>query len=326
DQSPESRAYLSAFEETSWFGQRPPIFGADALDQRLISGELALVLQIPPGFGLSLRRGETATVAAMIDGTDTQRAGTVASYVSGAHAHVLSQGVGGALALNVLAMPRAPDQAPPAQLVPRFRYNPAMQSLPAIGPSIPPLLLLLFPAILMAVSVAREKEIGTITNFYVTPTSRVEFLVGKQLVYIGISLLNFAIMTALVVTVLDVPLRGDPAALVFGALLYAVAATGFGLIVSSLASTQVTAVFAAAILSVMPTLQFSGMITPVSSLEGAARIMGTLWPTTWYMGISVGVFTKGLGLAELSGHLTKLAMFGPAFTALAVLALRKQER
>jgi len=326
DQSPESRAYLSAFEDTSWFEQRPPIFGAEALDQRMVSGELALALQIPPGFGLALRRGETATIAAMIDGTDTQRAGTVASYVSGAHAHVLSQGIGGALALNVLALPRAPDQALPAQLVPRFRYNPAMESLPAIGPSIPPLLLLLFPAILMAVSVAREKEIGTITNFYVTPTSRVEFLVGKQLVYIGITMLNFAIMTALVVTVLDVPLRGDPVALVFGAMLYAVAATGFGLIVSSLTSTQVTAVFAAAILSVMPTLQFSGMITPVSSLEGAARVMGTLWPTTWYMGISVGVFTKGLGLAELSGHLMKLAVFGPVFVTLAVLTLRKQER
>ncbi|KPU84328.1 hypothetical protein JI58_04495 [Marinosulfonomonas sp. PRT-SC04] len=185
-------------------------------------------------------------------------------------------------------------------------------------------MLLLFPAILMAVSVAREKEIGTIMNFYVTPTSRVGFLVGKQLVYIGIGLLNFAILTVLVVTVLDVPLRGDPVALVFGAMLYAT--TGFGLIVSSLASTQVAAVFAAAILSVMPTLQFSDMITPVSSLEGAPHIMGTLWPTTWYMGISVGVFTKGLGLTDLSGHLIKLALFGPVFAALTVLALRKQER
>ena len=245
------------------------------------------------------------------------------SYVSGAHNHVLSQGFGGALALDVIATPRSPDAKPPAQLVPRFRYNPAMESLPAIGPSIPPLLLLLFPAILMAVSVAREKEIGTIANFYVTPTSRIEFLVGKQLVYIAITLLNFAILTALVVTVLGVPLRGDPVALVFGALLYAVAATGYGLIVSTLASTQVTAVFAAAILSVMPTLQFSGMITPVSSLEGAAHIMGTLWPTTWYMGVSVGVFTKGLGLAELSGHIVRLALFGPILTGIAVLTDRK---
>lgn len=326
DQSPESRAYLSAFGETGWFEKHTPIRSAEELDRRMISGELALALQIPPGFGRSLRRGETAQIAAQIDGTDTQRAGTVESYVSGAHTHVLTQGFNGALALNIIAVPRSPDAMPLAQLIPRFRYNPAMESLPAIGPSIPPLLLLLFPAILMAVSVAREKEIGTITNFYVTPTSRFEFLVGKQLVYIAITLLNFAIMTALVVTVLGVPLRGDPLALVFGALLYAVAATGYGLIVSTLASTQVTAVFAAAILSVMPTLQFSGMITPVSSLEGAARIVGTLWPTTWYMGVSVGVFTKGLGLAELSGHIARLALFGPILTGIAVLALRKQEK
>ncbi len=326
DRSPESRAYLSGFEDSAWFLQAPPISDIDELERRLASGELALALQIPPGFGKSVRRGEAPEIAGLIDGSDTNRAGTVESYVEGAHAHVLSVGAQSALALTDLATARAPDAAPPAQLIPRFHYNPAMESLPAIGPSIPPLLLLLFPAILMAVSVAREKEIGTITNFYVTPTSRAEFLIGKQLVYIGITLLNFVILTALVVTVLDVPLKGDPVVLVLGALLYAVAATGYGLVVSMLTKTQVTAVFAAAILSVMPTLQFSGMITPVSSLEGAARIMGTFWPTTWYMGLSVGVFTKGLGLSELSGHLLRLAAFGPVLTLLAVLALRKQER
>ncbi|MBK6468335.1 MAG: ribosome-associated ATPase/putative transporter RbbA [Rhodobacter sp.] len=326
DQSPESRAYLSGFEDSAWFSQNPPITDPDALERRMESGELALAMQIPPGFGKAVRRGETAEIAGLIDGSDTNRAGTVESYVKSAHADVLAKAGQSALALADLATPRSPDAAPPAQLVPRFQYNPAMESLPAIGPSIPPLLLLLFPAILMAVSVAREKEIGTITNFYVTPTSRAEFLIGKQLVYIGITLLNFIILTALVVTVLGVPLKGDPAALVLGALLYAVAATGYGLLVSMMTATQVTAVFAAAILSVMPTLQFSGMITPVSSLEGAARVMGTFWPTTWYMGISVGTFTKGLGLSELSGHLLRLAAFGPVLTGLAVLALRKQER
>ncbi|MDA3859503.1 MAG: ribosome-associated ATPase/putative transporter RbbA [Roseovarius sp.] len=326
DQSPESRAYLSGFEESDWFLERPPIGDADELERRMASGELALALQIPPDFGISVRRNEVAEVAALIDGTDTNRAGTVESYVAGAHAHVLTQDAKSALALSGLITARAPEQVPPATLEPRFHYNPAMESLPSIGPSIPPLLLLLFPAILMAVSVAREKEIGTITNFYVTPTGRAEFLIGKQLVYIAITLLNFIILTVLVVTILDVPLKGSPAALVLGALLYAVAATGYGLLVSMMARTQVTAVFAAAILSVMPTLQFSGMITPVSSLEGPARILGTLWPTTWYMGLSVGAFTKGLGLSELSGHLMRLAAFGPVLTALAVLALRKQER
>ncbi|PWE31242.1 multidrug ABC transporter ATP-binding protein [Maritimibacter sp. 55A14] len=326
DNSPESRAYLSGFEQSEWFLQRPAIGSAEELERRTASGELALALQIPPGFGRSVRRGKTAEIAALIDGTDTSRAGTVESYVEGAHSHILTTGAQSALALTGLGASAGPNQALPAQLEPRFHYNPAMESLPAVGPSIPPLLLLLFPAVLMAVSVAREKEIGTITNFYVTPTSRAEFLIGKQLVYVAITLLNFVILTVLVVTVLDVPLKGSPAALVMGALLYSVAATGYGLLVSMMASTQVTAVFAAAILSVMPTLQFSGMITPVSSLEGPARILGTFWPTTWYMELSVGTFTKGLGLSDLSSHLLRLASFGPVLTALAILLLKKQER
>ncbi|MBV1714150.1 MAG: ribosome-associated ATPase/putative transporter RbbA [Desulfomicrobium sp.] len=322
DHSPESRAYLSTFEDSHWFLTRAPILDPTALKQRMASGELTLALQIPPGFGADLRRGIGAEVAALIDGADTTRAGTVESYVQGNHASVVANAGGAAPALAMLAQAN-PE---PVQLTSRFRYNPAMESLPSIGPSIPPLLLLLFPTILMAVSVAREKEIGTITNFYVTPTGRAEFLIGKQLVYIGITLLNFAILTALVVLALGVPLRGDPLVLLLAALLYSVAATGFGLLVSIMSSTQVTAVFASTILSVMPTLQFSGMMTPVSSLEGPARILGNLWPTTWYMAVSVGTFTKGLGLADLSGALMRLAVFGPVFTGLAILTLRKQEK
>ncbi len=325
DQSPESRAYLSTFEDSVWFRGRAPIRDIDELEHRLASGELALALQIPPGFGADLQRGAGSEVAALIDGADTGRAGTIESYVSGAHAHVLAQAAGAAPALDMLAQPAA-DSGTAVTLEPRFRYNPAMESLPAIGPSIPPLLLLLFPSILMAVSVAREKEIGTIANFYVTPTGRAEFLIGKQLVYVGITLLNFSILTALVVLVLGVPLRGEALVLALAALVYAVAATGFGLLVSMMTATQVTAVFASTILAVMPTLQFSGMMEPVSALQGPARLLGAFWPTTWYMTISVGTFTKGLGLADLSGNLIRLAAFGPIFMTLAILLLRKQER
>ncbi len=319
DRSPESRAYLSTFEDSIWFQTHAPILDPAAMEQRLTSGELSLALQIPPGFGADLRRGSKVEVAAMIDGADTSRAGTVESYVSGAHTTALGD-AGAMLALDMLS-----PTTTPVQLTPRFRYNPTMASLPSTGPSIPPLLLLLFPAILMAVSVAREKEIGTITNFYVTPTGRTEFLIGKQLVYIGITLMNFAILTALVVLVLGVPLRGDPLVLLLASFVYAVAATGFGLLVSMMSATQVTAVFASTVLSVMPTLQFSGMMTPVSSLEGRHGY----WAASGrqrYMAVSVGTYTKGLGLIDLSAALMRLAVFGPVFTGLAILTLRKQER
>ncbi len=157
-------------------------------------------------------------------------------------------------------------------------------------------------------------------------TAEIELLIGKQLVYVGITLMNFAILTALVVLVLGVSLRGNPMVLLLATFVYAVAATGFGLMVSMMSSTQVTAVFASTVLSVMPTLQFSGMLTPVSSLDGPARLLGSFWPTTWYMAISVGSYTKALGLADLSGAMMRLAIFGPLFTGIAIALLRKQER
>ncbi|MGB3834368.1 MAG: ribosome-associated ATPase/putative transporter RbbA [Mesorhizobium sp.] len=315
DRSPESRAWISAFEDSGWFVRHADLQDVDALRERLASGELTLAVEIPPDFGADLRAGHGASIAATIDGTDTSRAGTVESYVTGANQ------------MAAAALPTdTASGTPTVQMEPRFRYNPAMESLPAIGPTIPPMLLLLFPAILMAVSVAREKEIGTITNFYVTPTGRAEFLIGKQLVYVAITLMNFAILTALVVLVLGVPLKGSPMVLVLATLVYALAATGWGLLISMIAGTQVTAAFAAAVLSVMPTMQFSGMMVPVSSLEGPAQTIGYLWPTTWYMMVSVGSFTKGMGLADLGDALWRLALFGPAFTAIAILLLRKQER
>ena len=153
-----------------------------------------------------------------------------------------------------------------------------------------------------------------------------EFLLGKQLPYIGIGMANFAILTIVVVFLLQVPMKGSLLTLTFGALLYVTATTGYGLLVSNLASSQVTAVLLAAILSMMPTIQFSGMLQPVSTLEGAARVMGTMWPAAYYLHISVGTFTKGLSAAALVPDLVKLAMFPPVFWFLCVLLLKKQEK
>jgi ribosome-dependent ATPase len=178
----------------------------------------------------------------------------------------------------------------------------------------------------MAVSVVREKEIGTITNFYVTPSHRLEFLVGKQLPYIAITMVNFLLMAVIVIFVFQVPLKGSFIALALGALVYAAATTGYGLVIATFTSSQVAAVFATAILSLMPTFLFSGFLQPVSSLEGGARVIGTLWPTTYYMHMSVGAFTKGLSFAELAPDILALVCFVPVFLAIAAFFLRKQEK
>ncbi len=190
----------------------------------------------------------------------------------------------------------------------------------------PAVLLIMLPAILAATSIARERELGSIVNFYVTPTNRVEFLVGKQLPYMVIAFANFLIMAAMADWAFGVPLKGPLAPLLVGAFLFVWASTAFGLVVSTLTSSQVAAVFATALASIIPTIQFSGLLQPVSTLEGGAYVIGSLWPASYFLHLNVGAFTKGLGWEGLLPDIVALAAFGPIFTLIAASVMRGQER
>lgn len=318
DNTPQSRAYLANFSSSSYFTEKTPIRSIDEMQQRLKSNDITLAIEIPPGFGRLVERGSDWQISAWIDGANTSRAATIEGYVEQAH--------------NLFSDQRdressAPESSDPTtSIAVRYRYNPTAESIYSIGPAVPPMLLMMFLAILMAVSVAREKEIGTITNFYATPTTRLEFLIGKQLPYIGVGMINFFIMTVTVLFLFEVPLKGDGFTLALGALLYVAAATGYGLFISTFTSSQVAAVFAGAVLSLLPTMQFSGMMQPVSTLEGGARLMGSLWPTSYYTHMSVGAFTKGLGFSGMATDLLTLGLFSPAFLLMSALLLRKQEK
>ena len=317
DHTPESRQYMSNFEGSRYFIEQPELHSKDELEQRLKSNDITLAIEIPPGFGRAVKKGEPASVSAWIDGANTIRASTIAGYVSGGHIRYLTQlatnaGIDASAAANI-------------SLESRYRYNPSFKTIYSIGPKTPAILLLVFPAILMAVSISREKEIGTITNFYVTPTNRLEYLIGKQLPYIGIGMVNFIILTLLVVFLLQVPLKGSLLGLTLGAFLYVCASTSFGLLISSITKSQVAAIFATSILSLMPTIQFSGMIQPTSTLEGSGYFIGSIWPATYYMHLSVAAFTKGLSFSSLSADLAVLTLFGPLFLLMAAAILKKQE-
>ena len=235
DQTPESRTYLREFAGSRYFSEQDPLSYQDEAEQRMQANDVSLSVEIPPGFGRDLRRGGTPEVFVQIDGTNPFRGEMIDGYVQGVHAGYLR---------SVLARAR-PTSSFRDLVEPRFRYNPTFESVYTMVPGIPAMLLVLIPAILTAVSVAREKELGSITNFYVTPTRRMEFLLGKQLPYIGIGMANFAILTIVVVFLLQVPMKGSLLTLTFGALLYVTATTSYGLLVSNLASSQVTAVLLA---------------------------------------------------------------------------------
>ncbi|TCZ64910.1 ribosome-associated ATPase/putative transporter RbbA [Roseicella aquatilis] len=321
DNTPESRAYAQEYAGSRYFLERPPIADAAALERRLRSGELRLAIEIPPGFGRDLIRGRPAEVAVWIDGAMPFRAETVQGYVQGVHQDFLAT-----LARRLNAPGEGAGAAAVARLETRFRYNQDFRSLYAMVPGTIAILLIFIPAILTALGVVREKELGSITNLYVTPTRRAEFLLGKQLPYILLAMLNFALLVATAVFFFGVPLKGSLAALTLAALLYVTATTGIGLLISAFTRTQIAALFGTAILTTVPATQFSGLIVPVSALTGGAALVGSLFPTTYFLGASLGVFTKALGFRELLPTLLALAAFIPVLSALSIAALRKQER
>jgi len=317
DQTTVSQGYVNALSGSRYFTERPPIADYPELDRRMRSGELSLAIEIPPGFGRDVLRGRAAQIGAWVDGAMPMRAETVQGYVQGVHQHWLA---------TQLRERTGQQAAPGVSIETRFRYNPDVRSLPAMVPAVIPLLLLMLPAMLTALAVVREKEMGSILNLYATPVTRTEFLLGKQLPYVLLALLNFLLMSAMAVTVFGVPVTGSFATLLLAALLYAVAATGMGLLASSVTNSQIAAMFFAMIGTLIPAVQFSGMMDPVSSLAGGARLVGEIYPATHMFTISRGVFNKALGFGDLKQPLLALAVSVPVIVLAAIALLKKQEK
>jgi len=312
DQTTTSQAYVRSFSGSRYFIEQPELHGYTDLETRLQSGAITLALEIPPGFGRDLKRGAQPTVAAWVDGAMPMRARTIEGYVNGLHNGYLAElGYSGTTLANVEV---------------RYRYNPDVESLQAMVPAIIPLLLMMIPAMLTALGVVREKEMGSIINLYVTPVTRLEFLLGKQLPYVAMGMFNFLLMCALAVWVFAVPLKGSLWVLSLGALLYIGTSTGLGLWMSTFMNSQIAAVFGTAIATLLPAIQFSGLINPVSSLEGFGAMVGKVYPTAQFLTISRGIFSKALDLQALAPYFLQLLVTVPILIGLSVLCLRKQER
>jgi ribosome-dependent ATPase len=317
DQTTISRDYILNLSGSRYFSERPPLRDYADLDQRMRAGKISLAIEIPPGFARDLRRGTPVAVGAWIDGAMPTRGETVSGYVQGMHAHWLKN-----LARRTFGTAATTGAA---TVETRYRYNPDVRSLPAMVPAVIPILLLMIPAILSALSVVREKELGSIVNLYVTPVTRLEFLLGKQIPYVLMAMGNFLMLTALAVFLFGVPVKGSFAALAVGALLYVIAATSFGLVMSAFTRSQVAALFGTAVLTILPAVQFSGMIDPVSSLEGIGAAIGRIYPTTHFLTIARGTFSKGLDFQDLHASFIPLLLTVPLLTVLSAALLKKQE-
>ncbi|SEA53860.1 ribosome-dependent ATPase [Marinobacterium iners DSM 11526] len=318
DRTPESRAYIDNIAGSRYFNRQADAVSEAELEQRMRSGKLAVALILPAGYGRALKLGQSPEAGVWIDGAMPFRGETIHGYLQGMHLQYLIQ-LATQLRVDISALQPAGFQA-------RYRYNQDFRSLNAMVPAMIPILLIFIPSILMALGVVREKELGSITNLYASPVTRLEFLLGKQLPYILLSMISFIGLVLISVILFQVPLKGSFLLLTLATLLYVTATTGLGLCISAFTKTQVAALAGTAIITLLPAINFSGLTQPVTSLEGVAALVGNGYPTTWFLTISRGIFTKSLGLAELWPHLLMLAAFIPVLTLLSLVLLRQQER
>ncbi|MBS1165592.1 MAG: multidrug transporter ATP-binding protein [Proteobacteria bacterium] len=316
DQTTLSRDYTLDISSSRQFTERPAIVDPADMDRRLRSGELSLAIEIPPGFAREVSAGRKVEISAWIDGAMPGRAETAQGYVQGLHADWQTRQAREALGERALAGD--------FQLETRFRYNPAIESLVAMVPAVIGLVLMFIPAMLTTLSITREKDLGSIVNFYVTPVTRLEFLLGKQLPYVALSMINFVTLTAFAILVQRVSFTGSMPAFAVAALFYVVATTGLGLVISTFMKSQIAAIFLSTIATMLLSVQYSGMIDPIASMEGSAATIGALNPASYFITIARGTFSKGLGFADLGPSFLGLVVAGPILLGLSVIFLKKQ--
>ncbi|WP_036036260.1 ribosome-associated ATPase/putative transporter RbbA [Bradyrhizobium yuanmingense] len=318
DDSAISRDYSLQVAGSRYFTEKAPITDYADLDRRMRAGEIGLAIELPPGFGRDVSRGRHVEIGAWVDGANPTRAETLRSYAQAIHASWLAQ--------KARELYGEAAIAGSYQLQVRYRYNSDVVSVVAMAPGIIPLLLVLIPAVLAALAVVREKELGSIVNFYVTPVTRLEFLLGTQLPYVVLAFANFLLLVGFALTVFGVPFTGSFATYALAALLYVTATTGMGLVISAFMNSQIAALFGTVLITLIPAIQYSGLIDPVSSLQGLGAAIGRLYPTTYFVTISRGTFSKGLGFDTLHNDLLALGVMVPILVIAGAMLLKKQAR
>ena len=318
DQTAASRELVEYFDGSRYFLQQPPIQSEAEIDTVLKSSGAILVIDIPSGFGRDLARGLKPEVGFYVDGSMPFNATNIRGYIGSLiTAYTKDRIAESGLPVSLKA---------PAGIEPRFMYNQDFDSINAIAPGVMMLVLMMIPAMMSAVGVVREREIGSIANFYASPAAVAQYLIGKQLPYIAVGMVNFAAMMLMIIYLFGVPLKGSFAGLAVGTLLMVSASTALGLLISCFVRSQLAAIFATAIITMIPAQTYSGFIYPLSTMEGGALVIGKTFPSSWYYTVSVGSFTKGLHTADLLHEYAAIAAFAATSLILACLLLKKQEK
>jgi ABC-2 type transport system permease protein len=328
DRTPASRRLVDRFTGSGYFEVKGGEDTAKAVEPWLVSGSAQVALVIPLGYGQDAAAGRTPQVQVLADGTDSNSAVVGLGYAS----RIVAEAGAALMADRAQNAPRAPTAAARAahvrtagqiDLVPRVWYNPDLKSRWFYVPAVLAMVLLLVTMILPSMAIVREKEIGTLEQIIVSPLQSWQLILGKLTPFVVIGLIDLCLITVVMRLVFGVPLRGSFLFLVFMTLLYLLNTLGFGLLISTLVSTQQQAMMFSAFALMVPMIYLSGLIFPVENMPAAFQYVSYIIPVRYYGNVIRGIFLRGSGLDVLWPEALALLAEGALVLGLAALRFRK---
>ena len=306
DRSAQSRELLDAFRASGYFTFVEAIERPGDIGNLFDRGAAQVAIVIPPGFAADLSSGRTATIQAIVDGSDANTATIVLSYADAIvrtwSSEVRFQGIAES----------------------RVWYNEELASRNMIVPGLVAVIMMIIAAMLTSLTIAREWERGTMEQLAATPVSRVEVVIGKLLPYLGIGLADVVVSTVLGVILFDVPFRGSAALLMALSFLFLTGALGLGMFISAATKSQVLATQAAMIATFLPSFLLSGFMFAIEVMPAPLRAVTFLVPARYFLVVTRGIFLKGVGLEVLHTQGLLMIVFAVAGLGLAVLRFRKE--
>jgi len=320
DRSALSREYMHSFTNSEYFRFVGLAKNYKEVDHVIRSGDVRVVVVIPPDFSRRLNEGRPAQVQFLVDGSFPWRAEVVKGYVS-----VINFLFNQKMVTEYLSKKgQAEVVAFPISVEGRAWYNPALESKNFIIPGLLVTTLMFFPALLAALVVVREKESGTIFNLYCSPARPWEVVAGKAVPYITVAFISYIIIFLMSVMLFKVRFTGNFFVLTLGAILYISCTIGIGLFVSIISRTQVAAMIITFLITVIPAFLYSGFLSPLTSQDMTGQIVSRFIPATYFMGMVRGVYLKGLGFNYYVWDVATLMLYAAIVYTIAIASFKKR--
>jgi ABC-2 type transport system permease protein len=316
DRSTASRDVISSFVNSGYFDLFGEVRNSEEISRVLDRNQARAVLVIPARFGSDVAAGHPTSVQFIVNGDNANTATTVVGYARG----LLS-----ATSARYEVQARLGSAEGPAVTVePRVFYNPELRSTLFLVPGLIAYIAMLTAVVSTALSIVREKEVGTMEQVRMSPIGPVPYILGKTVPYFVVSLISAMSIVGAAMVLFDMPMRGSWLVLLGVVSLFLVGALGFGLLISSLAETQQVAFQLALLTSFLPTLMLSGFIFPITSMPAFLQLVTHIVPARYFLVALRGIVLKGVGPDVFWSDLVALAVFAVAILGLASLRLRRQ--